>query len=233
MQNVGCPSHWFERSITPGNVDISPGFLLSPYEVLQFKETEMTTPQLNLFAGWSAYASAGAAILGMVFIFIFLGAGEPFGSLNDLSIAVQVLLMIPVALALHSALLSGARSTVSLIVLIALVFGVVALATGSVLLVLRKISLEQSFQPPFNNYWLIGIWLIIANLLALSAHTLSGGPGWLGVITGIAWITLGLGMWTGGTAAQQSFPIVVGGLVGMIGYIAWGILLARHLLRPA
>lgn len=193
----------------------------------------MTTQQLNLFAGWSAYASAGAAILGMVFIFIFLRAGEPFGSLNDLSIAVQVLLMIPVALALHRALPSGVRSTVSLLVLIALVFGVVALATSSVLLVLRKISLEQSFRPPFNNYWLIGIWLIIASLLAIGAHTLSGGPGWLGVITGIAWITLGLGMWIGGTAAQQSFPVVVGGIVGMIGYIVWAVLLALHFLKAA
>ena len=193
----------------------------------------MTTQQLNLFAGWSAYASAGAAILGMVFILIFFRAGEPFGSLNDLSIAVQVLLMLPVALALHRALPSGALSTVSLIVLIALVFGVVALATGSVLLVLRKISLEQSFRPPFNNYWLIGIWLVIASLLAISAHTLSGGPGWLGVITGIAWITLGLGMWIGGTAAQQSFPVVVGGLVGMIGYIVYAVLLALHFLKAA
>ena len=193
----------------------------------------MTTQQLNLFAGWSAYASAGAAILGMVFIFIFLAAGEPFGSLNDLSIAAQVLLMIPIALALHRALPTGARSTASLIVLIPLVFGVVALATGSVLLVMKKISLEQSFRPPFNNYWLIGIWLTIANLLALSAHTLSGGTGWLGVITGFAWIMLGLGMWIGGTAGQQSFPVVFGGLVGMFGYIVWGILIARHLLKAA
>lgn len=191
----------------------------------------MTTPQLNLFAGWSAYASAGATILGMVFIFIFLAAGQPFGSLNDLSIAVQVLLMIPVALALHRALPSGVSSTVSLLVLIALVFGVVALATSSVLLVLGKIDLAQSFKPPFNNYWLIGVWLIIANLLALSAHTLSSGTGWLGVITGIAWIMLGLGMWIGGTAGQQSFPVAVGGLVGMFGYIGWGILIARHLLK--
>jgi len=193
----------------------------------------MATQQLNLFAGWSAYASAGAAILGMVFIFIFLAAGEPFGSLNDLSIAAQVLLMIPIALALHRALPTGARSTASLIVLIPLVFGVVALATGSVLLVMKKISLEQSFRPPFNNYWLIGIWLTIANLLALSAHTLSGGTGWLGVITGFAWIMLGLGMWIGGTAGQQSFPVVFGGLVGMFGYIVWGILIARHLLKAA
>lgn len=193
----------------------------------------MTTSQLNLFAGWSAYASAGAAILGMVFIFIFLAAGQPFGSLNDLSIAVQVLLMIPVALALHRALPSGASSTLSLTVLIALVFGVVALATGSVLLVLGKIDLAQSFRPPFNNYWLIGIWLITANLLALNAHTLSGAPVWLGVIVGIAWIMLGLGMWIGGTAGQQSFPVAVGGLVGMFGYIVWGILLARHLLKAA
>ena len=193
----------------------------------------MTTHQLNLFAGWSAVASAGAAILGMVFIFIFFGAGEPFGSLNDLSIAVQVLLMIPVALALHRALPSGALASVSLIGLIALVLGAVALATGSVLLVLRKIGLEQSFRPPFNTYWLIGFWLMIASLLAISAHTLSGGPGWLGVITGIAWITLGLGMWIGGPAAQQSFPVAVGGLVGMMGYSVWAVLLALHLLKTA
>jgi len=193
----------------------------------------MTTSQLNLFAGWSAYASAGAAILGMVFIFIFLAAGEPFGSLNDLSIAMQVLLMIPIALALHRSLANGAFAIVSLIVLIALLIGVVALATGSVLLVLKKINLEQSFRPPFNNYWLIGIWLITANLLASNAHTLSSTTVWLGVITGIAWIMLGLGMWIGGTAAQQSFPVAVGGLVGMFGFIVWGILIARHLLKAA
>ena len=191
----------------------------------------MTTPQLNRFAGWSAYASAGAAILGMVFIFIFFSAGEPFGSLNDLSIATQVLLMIPVAVALYRALPAGTLSTASFIVLIALVLGVTALAFGSVLLVLKKISLEQSFKPPFNNYWLIGIWLTLASLLALNAHTLSSGLGWLGIITGAAWIMLGLGMWFGGTDAVQSFSVVAGGSLGMVGYIVWGILIARHLLK--
>ena len=52
----------------------------------------MTTHQLNLFAGWSAVASAGAAILGMVFIFIFFGAGEPFGSLSRFKFAPLIVL---------------------------------------------------------------------------------------------------------------------------------------------
>jgi hypothetical protein len=168
----------------------------------------------------------------MVFISIFLVAGEPFGSLNDLCIALQVLLMIPVALALHRALPTGTRTAASLILSAALVLGAVALATGCVLLVLRKISLAQSFRPPFNNFWLIGIWLVVASLLSVSGHSLPGSLGWLGVITGAAWITLGLTMWSGGTEAQQSLPMVVGGLVGMFVYIVWAILVARFLLKP-
>lgn len=181
-------------------------------------------------AGWLAYASAFAALLGMVFIGIFMRAGEPFGSLNDICIAAQVLLIIPVAFYIHNSLLGTSFVPMSRIGLGILLLGAIPLATGSVLLVMKRITLEQSFRPPFNGYWLIGIWLILVSLPAVNAQILSLGIGWLGFVVGAAWVTLGFTMWFGGTQATQSMPMVVGGSVGMLGFIVWAGWLGRFIL---
>jgi len=180
--------------------------------------------------GWLAYASAFAAFLGMVFIGIFMKAGEPFGSLNDICIAAQVLLIIPVAFYIHNTLLGTSFVTMSKIGLGILLLGAIPLAIGSALLVTKRITLEQSFRPPFNGYWLIGIWMILASLPAVNALILSTGIGWLGIFIGVAWVTLGFTMWFGGTQAQQSMPMVVGGSRGMLEFIVWAIWLGRSIL---
>lgn len=180
--------------------------------------------------GWLAFASAFAAFLGMVFIGIFMKAGEPFGSLNDICIAAQVLLIVPVAFYLHNTLIGTSFVSMSKIGLGILLLGAVPLATGSVFLVLKRITLEQSFRPPFNGYWLIGIWIILASLPAVNAQVLSAGIGWLGIVVGVAWVTLGFTMWFGGTKAQQSMPMVLGGSVGMLGFIVWAGWLGYYML---
>jgi len=114
-----------------------------------------------------------------------------------------------------------------------LLLGAIPLAIGSILLVTKVISLEQSFKPPFNGYWLIGIWIVFASLPAVRSQFLSPGLGWLGIVIGIAWITFGLTMWIGGTQAQYSMPMVVGGSVGMLGFIVWTFLLGLYFLRAS
>lgn len=61
-----------------------------------------TANPLLRYAGWAAYVSAVASILGFVFIALFIAMGQPFGSLNDFfGSVVLALALMPLAIAFH------------------------------------------------------------------------------------------------------------------------------------
>ena len=57
--------------------------------------------QSNRFAGWSAYLSAAATIIGFVTLILFFSVGQPFGTINDVSSIIIALAILPVLFALH------------------------------------------------------------------------------------------------------------------------------------
>ena len=69
-------------------------------------------------AVWCAYSSGVVSIFGIVFLIVFFTTFiGPFGTLNDIAVVIQYVLMLPIAVALHQILrpLAPARSLVTLL----------------------------------------------------------------------------------------------------------------------
>lgn len=141
-----------------------------------------STDPLIRAAGAFAIVSGIVSAVGVVFLItmfaLFAGSntvlGETFGMLNDICVAVQYLLAIPVALALHQILLPHnpplirAATAIGIIMMVivillqmALVFGVVPFEKQVV-----WVSLAMIVG--------VGSWLVITGLVARSAGVLPG-----------------------------------------------------------
>jgi hypothetical protein len=183
-------------------------------------------------ASVAAYVVAAAALIGLVTIGLFAWIGDPWGTVNDLSGVVMTLALAPTMLAYYelggrtptplaqAAQATGWIAVVAWAVLHALfIFGAVtfdygAPATGA--MALEQVALIG-----------IGLWIAGANLLA--AEWLSWIR-WLGVVTGIGFALLGLGLLLGGANSPLSYA-------GGVGYLLvlpiWAFWLARLLGRIA
>ncbi len=56
---------------------------------------------MNTIVGWSLILSAVWWVLQMAFVTTFFAIGQPYGSLSDLSVALNVILLLPLALCFH------------------------------------------------------------------------------------------------------------------------------------
>jgi hypothetical protein len=185
----------------------------------------MTKSPLFRYAGWSAYVSAAATVVVFVTAILFFAGGGPFGILNDISSVFQVLFMLPVALALYQLL----RPSAQFLNTVALATGIVGMLVsgfGQSLLVFGIITYQQSLLF-FPAGAAIGIWLVLANVQALSSELLPRGLAWAGVLSGASYILTVAGFLLGG---QQSPFFYMGGLVLVIAYPIWAIWLGRMLL---
>jgi hypothetical protein len=199
----------------------------------------MSSSVILRYAGWSACASGIVTILGLIFIGIFFSVGEPYGSLNDLCIALQVLLMLPVALGLRQ-LFQDRFSSLDLAAMAMLLAGALAVAVASVILVLKVITFPQSLAPVSSGFGLIGVWMIATGYLTLSAKSLPAALAWLGIVTGAGMLLFCFGYWFGPREAMASFspsltirsvlPAIVGGALSFFGYPIWAIWLGVLLL---
>lgn len=61
----------------------------------------MTSTDVLRYAGWSAYLSTAATIIGFVTLIVFFSVGEPFGTINDISSVILALSLLPLAVALY------------------------------------------------------------------------------------------------------------------------------------
>ena len=192
--------------------------------------------QLNRYAGWSAYVSAVATILGFVFIVIFFAIGQPFGTLNDFfGSVILALSMMPVAVALHQIL----RSRTTNLSRLALFIGLGAMAVfafASTAVILHTFGIVTFVEPrpgtgPFGldlyAPGVIGVWLLLIGYLSIRHASFPKRLGWMGVIAGAGYVVSILGFALGG----PEHPLVaVGGLAGAIAYPIWAIWLGRVLM---
>jgi len=126
--------------------------------------------QLFLIAGWSAYASAVASIVGLapfVTLFVF---GLDLPGLNDAAAIVQYLLALPITLALHSLLRIHAPLPSKLAMLIG-ILGILALAVVQLLVIARVLSWVIVGVPTL----MIGVWLVMTGYLGRSTGKLPHG----------------------------------------------------------
>ncbi len=184
----------------------------------------MTTTSLFRYAGWSAYVSATATMITFVTAILFFSIGGPFGKINDISSVVQVLFMLPVALVLYR-LFRPNTQTLSLLAAAVGIAGVMVAVVGQGLLVFGVITYQQSLTF-FPAGGAIGVWLLLANYLALTNRKLPQGLAWSGLVAGAGYIVTVVGFLLGG---QQNPLFYAGGLVLVISYPIWAIWLGRVL----
>lgn len=174
------------------------------------------------------YVVAGAGLVAAVTIGLFFAIGQPWGTINDAALVVMTLALAPVMLASYElggrtpllparvALAGGIASILAwCFVQAAMILGFVAFdytngATGA-------------FAVESILVVLIGAWLIGAPLLA--GPWLPSLHRWLGVVSGLGFIGLGLGLLLGGTSHPLTY---LGGVGYQLAFPVWGYLMARR-----
>jgi len=135
--------------------------------------------------GWTALVGGIVGVIGFIALALLFVVGEPFGTINDILSIPVAFLMMPLVVALYR-LQAADHAALSLIALVAGVAGFFAVAIGSALLVLNRISFEQSLLPGIGGFGLIGLWVLISCVLALRNQTLPKGTAWAGLLLAVA-----------------------------------------------
>jgi hypothetical protein len=188
----------------------------------------MTSPELLRVAGWAAYLSAAATIVTFVTGILFFSIGQPWGTINDAASVFQVLIMLPIVLALHRLFLFGPSApALSLLAAAMGITGMLVAAALQALLVFGRVKYQQTIGAVLTAGGGIGIWLVLVGYLALASGGLPGGLAWLGLVAGGGYILLVAGFWLGG---QRNPLFIAGSLVAVIGYSMWAIWLGRVFL---
>jgi len=176
--------------------------------------------------GWAAYLSAAATVVTFVTGMLFFTVGQPFGTIQDTASALQVMLMLPVALILYS-LFRSLAPALSLLAAIVGIAGMLVAGVLQVLLVLRSVRFEATIRTVLAAGGAIGIWLIVTGALSLVSGTFPSGLAWSGIAAGGGYVLLVTGFWLGG----QQHPLFWGGsLAAVVGYTVWAIWLGQIVL---
>ena len=178
------------------------------------------------FAGWSAYFSAVATIIGFLSLLAFFIVGQPFGTINDVSSVVLALSIVPVLFALYEL----TRPVGLLVPLAALSIGIIALLIAALLqslLVAGLIAFGQTGNAVTVAFGAFGLVLMVFSYLTSRHGLLSRGLARWGMLAGAGYVLVITGFILGG----EEHPLTaVGGLTAVICYPIWAIGFARLLL---
>jgi hypothetical protein len=188
------------------------------------------TERIVATAATAAYVVAAAGGIALVTIALFLWIGQPWGSINDLSLLVMTLALAPLMLAFYE--LGGWTPTP--LAQAAQALGWIAVVTWcgvQALMVIGAVTFDYhhgatgAFAIESGAGVYIGLWIAGANLLA---GPWLGRVRWLGVVSGIGWVVLAVGLLLGG----QDHPLTsIGGPGYLVLLPIWAFLMARHLGR--
>jgi hypothetical protein len=179
----------------------------------------MDFAQLDLLFGWILYLSAVATIATAVTGILFFTLGERFGRLNDAVSVLQMLLMLPVSAGLFL-LIRHEGTGLALLATAVGAIGMLVAAVLQALLVLDVVRYEQTIAAVLAAGGAIGLWLLLANILALSVGALPGGLAISGIAVGAGYILMALGFRTGGQEHPLSYA---GAMLVIVGYSIWSI----------
>jgi hypothetical protein len=182
----------------------------------------INVPRDLRFAGWSAYFSAGIAIIGVIALLLFYGLEFPqaiatgsdsqqvFGPLSDYAGLFQFLAMLPLAVALHQ--LAPARNRrLSRVAAILGSAGLLTAALAQFLLVAHIIDFTVNLPIVLVGMVFIGVWLVVANRLGRASGALSRRLTRLGMFTGAMFAALG-GLTLVMTLAYTANPTAIANL---------------------
>lgn len=191
-----------------------------------------STQRIVARAAVAAYVVAVSASVGLVTIGLFFWIGQPWGTINDLALLVMTLALALLMLAFYEL---GGRTPTPL-ALLAQGSGWIAVLTWCLiqaLFIAGVVDLDYrapatgAFAAQAGGLVVIGLWLAGANLLA--------GPWlswmrWLGVVSGLGFVALGIGFFLGGLYHPLNY---VGGIGYQVVLPIWAVLMARLLGRLA
>ncbi len=162
----------------------------------------LDTGRVPRYAGWSAYASAGLAVISTVSLFLFYalevprsiatGGASPqiFGTLNDVTGLFGLAFQLPLTAALHQ-LAPPRKQGLSRVAMALGIVGILTLVLAQALLVAQVIRFEVNLPVVMAALVLLGTWMVLANHLVRVAGTLPPRLGWLGEFAGTLFVLLG------------------------------------------
>ena len=179
-------------------------------------------------ASLAAYVVASAGLLALVTIGLFFWLGQPWGTINDLALLVMTAALAPLMLAFWE--LGGLTPTP--LALVAQISGWIAVLAWCVVQALLIVGVQSFDYEEAATGGLaveavalvvIGLWIAGANLLAGSwLNTIR----WFGLVSGLGFVLLPIGLIMGGV----NHPLTYAGGVGYsIAFPVWAFLMARHL----
>jgi hypothetical protein len=195
----------------------------------------MTSPNILRNAGWAAILSGVSTLL--MIVTAILSSTLKLGNTFNVVVMILMALMIVVALALHLLLRPQAKS----LSLIAAAIGILGMLLTAVVHALQMAGVLTDAQ--FNTAGEgigpagIGLWLLLANFLALRGKVLRRELAWIGLVAGAGWLMSGMGALIGGpetlTVGPQN-PLSSFGPIGIfLVYPIWGIWLGRWMLKQS
>jgi hypothetical protein len=195
----------------------------------------MPSPNFPRYRGWAAILTAVATLLMLITAIVssIVNLGPTF---NLLVIAFMGLILV-VALALHLVLRSQAPvlgpAAAGVGILGALLTAIAhVLQLTDTLTDARFNTLGEGFGPGA-----IGIWLLLANYLALRGRVLPTWLAWVGLVAGAGYLMSGAGALIGGPMTVGEGPQNPLSSVGPLGifivYPVWAIWLGRWMLRQS
>ena len=118
-----------------------------------------------------AFSSGIVSVFGIVFLVIFFTFGGIFGTLNDIAVIIQYLLMMPIAITLWR-LLRPTRSTLSLAALLIGMAGMIAVVLLQLLLVTGVLPFSQQIGMVIIAFLVVLVWFIINQNLGRDTNIL-------------------------------------------------------------
>ena len=204
----------------------------------------MTTSNPQL-VGWTALVGGVVGVVSFVSLMLLFVVGEPFGTLNDILSIPIALLLTPLIVALYR-LHAAEHAALSAFAMLAGLAGFFATAVGCALLVLGRISFEQSLLPGIGGFGLIGLWALLNSALGLANDRLPSGLAWLGLALGlmptltlvmtlradrVAAVLASMGNATAGfQAGPLVYVLLALGFISYAGLPMWFILMGRLFL---
>jgi hypothetical protein len=176
----------------------------------------------------AAYVIAAAGLLAALTIFLFFAAGKPWGTLNDIALLVMTAALPLLMLAFWE--LGGLTPTP--LALVAQISGWIAVAVWCVaqaLMIVGVLSFDYE-DGATGGLAVEGVALVVIGLWIAGANLLAGSwlnaTRWFGLVSGLGFVLLPIGLIMGGV----NHPLTYAGGVGYsIAFPVWAFLMAKHL----
>ena len=144
----------------------------------------------SITIGWVAIATGVAGLLALAFIILFFTVGQPFGTLNDICIALAAILSVVLVWMLYPQY-HAQSPLLSKVTLVIAMFGALLVVVGSAFAIsgVKGWFLSGLYMAAGNA--MIGLWLLGLNYSALRENSLPHNLVIFGLISGVI-LALGL-----------------------------------------